>query len=482
MDLGIGPWRPDQPTTVPGVSPYVANVSLLPDAEVGVAYGPLKALSALSTSTALAAAPKGSLTAVTKAGIYTLFELASSAIYKISASGVPSSIGTGYNLPSGDKWTSTQFGTKAIFSNKTDGQVEYDIELGGAVAAISGAPKARVLRRVFDVLFALDCDGDNRLMRNSDYNYSNWTTGVANYQPMPEGTELVGIEEISDGIAIVFTRNTVYVLSRRADAQLYNMNVLARNVGAVAPWSIVPANGAVYFIDTNGFKVADASGVRRIGAGKVDTTVIGAMTQADLSAIEGAFDPQNERIRWRYSEDVGGTYTTKVIDYYLRYDEFAPGDINLAQIMTAASPGYTMEELDAFGDMDSLTLSLDDRFWYGGLPQLAGLTSTYLLAFFSGANLAASMRTSVKEMPRSGLVNSIQPLTDTTSATVTLNVSDRLADAMTTKGPFSMQASGRVPTRARGKNIQVQADIAAGVDWSYFRGFDDINMATGGVR
>jgi hypothetical protein len=256
--IGIGPYRPDQSASVPGVSPSVSNVMLLPDEELGVAYGPLKDLTALSTSTAIAAAPKGTLTAVTKAGIYTLFEMTSSIIYKIGATGVPTSLGTGYNLPSGDKWSSTQFGTKAIFTNKNDGQVVYDIELGGAVSAVSGAPKARVLRRIFDVLFALDCDGDNRLMRNSDYDYSNWTTGVSGYQPMPEGTELVGIEEISDGAALVFTRNTIYILTRRSDAQLYNMNVLARNTGAVAPWSIVPAGGAVYFIDANGFKMADA--------------------------------------------------------------------------------------------------------------------------------------------------------------------------------------------------------------------------------
>jgi hypothetical protein len=481
MVIAIGPYRPDQPVSAPGSSPSVSNVMVAQDAEVGVAYGPLQTMSALSTSTAIAGAPKGTLTAVTKAGVYTLFVMTASAIYRIAATGVPSSIGTGYNLPSGDKWSDTQFGTKAIFTNKNDGQLQYDIELGGAVTAISGAPKARIIRRVFDVLFALDCDGDNRLMRNSDYNYSNWTTGVANYQPMPEGTELVGIEEISDGTALVFTRNTIYILSRRTDAQLYNMNVLARNTGAVAPWSIVPAGGSVYFVDGNGFKVANASGVKGIGIGKVDQTIIGALTQADLSAMEGAFDPQLERIRWRYNE-TGSTYTTKVIDYYLRYDEFAPADINLSSIMTAASPGYTMEDLDAFGDMDSISLSLDDRFWYGGLPQLAGIDGSYLFGFFTGANLAATLKTGVSQMERTGLVNSIKPVTDSSTLSLYLNVSERLSDTLATKGPFTMQPSGRVPVRARGKNIQIEARIPSGATWTTIRGFDDVVPQTGGPR
>jgi hypothetical protein len=141
-----------------------------------------------------------------------------------------------------------------------------------------------------------------------------------------------------------------------------------------------------------------------------------------------------------------------------------------------------MEDLDAFGTMDTITTSLDDRFWYGGLPQLAALDTAYLFGFFTGSNLAASLKTAVTEMPRTGLVTSVQPVTDTSSATVTLNVSDRLADSLTAKGPFTMQTSGRVPVRARGKNIQLQADIAAGTTWTYFRGFDDLVMQPGGSR
>jgi hypothetical protein len=480
--ISIGPYRPDQPVSAPGVSPSLSNVTAYQDVEVGIAYGPLAGVAALSTSTALPSEPKGSLTAVTKAGVYTLFVMTASTIYRVAATGVPTAIGTGYTLPAGDKWSATQFGTKAIFTNKNDGMLQYDIELGGAVTAISGAPKGRIVRRVFDVLFVLDCDGDNRLMRNSDFNYSNWSSGVANYQPMPEGTELVGIEEIADGIALVCTRNTVYVLNRRSDAQLYNMNVLARNTGAVAPWSIVPAGGAIYFIDGNGFKVADGSGVRRIGQGKVDRTILGTLTQSDLSAIEGAFDPQNERIRWRYQVVTpGNTYTSTAIDYYPRLDEFVPATINLSSVMTAASPGYTMEDLDAFGTMDAITLSLDDRYWYGGLPQLAAMDSTYSFAFFTGANLAATLKTSVQEMPQTGLVTWVKPVTDA-SPSIYLNVSDRLADNLTAKGPFTMQASGRVPTRARGKNIQMEAQIAAGTNWTTFRGYDGVVMQTGGPR
>ncbi len=482
--IPLGPFRPDEVDTNQGFLENLSNASLKPDG-TGVAYGPLASLLITSTATALPSTPLGTLTAVTAAGVYKNFVMTSTNIYLYNASDVPGSIGSGYNVPTGDKWSATQFGKYAIFTNTFDGMLKYDIELGGAVTAISGAPKARVVRVIFDTLFACDCDGDNKVMRNSDFDYSNWTTGVSGYQPDPDGEAIVGVEEIVDGTAVVLQRNAIRTITRTADASLYTQRVAAKNQGAVNPWCIVPVDGAVYFVDTNGFKRFGPGGIEPIGTNKVNQWFLNRLGAGGLNSIEGAYDQEREVVRWRYTDGSSDTVFTDSIDFDIRLQEFIPVSEATEAIFTTATPGYTMEDLDVFGDMDSAALnahSLDDRFWFGGAPQLGGIDENGKLGYFAGPALAASFETSTQAMPVSGLVTSIKPLTDAANVTVQVGGSLKLSDAITYGTAASTQASGRAPVRTRGKNIRVKAAIAAAETWTYIRGFDDIVVRPGGQR
>lgn len=482
--IPLGPFRPDEVDTNQGFLADLSNASLKPDGQ-GVAYGPLASFISLSTATALAAAPKGSLTVVTAAGVYKNFIMTSTNIYLLNASGVPSSIGSGYNLPTGDKWSSTQYGKYAVFTNKFDGMLRYDIELGGAVTAISGAPKARVVRIIFDTLFALDCDGESKTMRNSDFDFTNWTTGVSGYQPDPDGEELVGIEEVMDGTAVVLQRNAIRTISRTSDASLYTQRFAAKNQGAVNPWCIVPVDGIVYFVDTNGFKSFGSGGIVAIGKSKVSEWFLARLGVGGLASIEGAFDQEREVVRWRYTDGASDTVFTDSIDYDIRLQEFVPVTEATEAIFTTATAGYTMEELDAFGDMDSVALnahSLDDRFWFGGSPQLGGVDENGIVGYFAGPALAATFETCTTEMPISGLVTSVEPLTDASDVTVQIGVSTKLSTAIAFGTAVATQASGRAPVRARGKNIRLRANIPAASDWTYIRGFDDVVIRQSGPR
>lgn len=475
----LGPFRPDQADTNSGFLVTLANGTLKPDGN-GVAYGPAPSLVVASTATALPAAPKGTLTAVTAGGAYKNFIMTSSAIYLLAADGSSSAIGTGYNLPAGDHWSSCQFGSKAIFSNTADGMLEYDIELGGAVTVISGAPKARVVRVVFDVLFALDCDGENKLMRNSDFNYSNWLTGVAGYQPMADGEELVGIAEVSDGVALVMQRNAIRVLIRVADASLYQMRLLAANQGAVNPQCIVSVNGALYYIDVNGVHRAAPDGVVEIGQNKVNNWLLNRFGSNGLSTIEGAYDPVREVVRWRYTDGSDDTIFTDSLDFDLRLGEFVPITEATTAIFTTATSGYTMEELDAFGTMDTIAISLDDRFWFGGVPQLGALDETYKLGYFSGGALAFTCDTSTMALDKRTKITSLRPVTDSPDISVAIGMSDRLSDALTFDDAVTPDEDGICSMYSAGKNLRFRAAIPAASVWTYVRGFDDLKPATGG--
>lgn len=104
-----------------------------------------------------------------------------------------------------------------------------------------------------------------------------------------------------------------------------------------------------------------------------------------------------------------------------------------------------------------------------------------MFGFFEGGFLPASIDTATLINPKSMLITSCLPVTDAADVTVSMGVRSRLADAVAWKLPRKMQASGRVPTKARGKALTARADIASS-DWSFIRGIDDLVVSEGAGR
>lgn len=483
MDIPIGPLRADSAAGVnPGDAAFVSNVGIRRDND-GVFYTPKPSLSVGSSATALNGPFKGGFSARTSSGTVVNFVCTSDTIYTVSSAGVVTSIGTGYNLPTGDMWSMCQFGTKAIFTNKTDGMLAYDIDAGGAVSAISGAPKARVVRAVFDVLFALDCDGNNRLVRNSDFVYTNWTSGVAGYQEFPDGLDLQGIEEINDSTAILFQRGRIRLVTRQPTQALWFQTTMARNEGAINPWCIVPAHGAVYFIDVNGIKRAGSDGVVPIGLGKVDHYFWDTYASASAETVLGAYDPVNDVVRWITKDTATDTNYAHGVEYDIRADEFVFREETLSGIMSAATAGYTLEELDAFGTVDTITESFDSRLWYGGTNGIFGISSAYKVGSYSGAYLAANFVSNTVMLPTRAVFKRMLADTDSANVQAFLAVSERIADGLTTSAISTPDASGHVELEhPAGKNFRLEATIPAGETWTYMRGYRDISLTMNGVR
>jgi hypothetical protein len=512
--LPLGPFRPDQPDTVPGRLANLLNASLKVDGE-SVAYGPLPGLLLVDPGGGSTTQPKGSLTCVTAAGAYVVFVMFDDSIYKVTNDGSYTLLASGYNLPAGDRWGACQFGKYAIFTNTFDGMLQYDIELGGAVTAVTDAPRARVVRVVFDSVFALDCDDDNKLIQYSSVNeHTNWTTGTSGYQPCPDGEQLQDIAEVTDGTALVFQRNAIRTLYRSDSILMFTMRKPIANKGAINPWCIVPVNGGAFFIDTNGFGFATAEGITPIGRGKVDRWWLADLEASGLASVQGAYDAEREVIRWLYhkagADDPDGEFEF-AIDFDITTGEFAPvgewgslvfsghpdttDSVRVSVIFTTASPGYTMEELDQFGDMDDMddpNMSLDDRFWFGGVPQLGVFVhrvasgGAYYLAYFSGNTLAATFETTTLSDNQDSRITFIRPVTDAETIELQVGRSQRLQDALTWNTAAGLQPSGRVAINpeTRGKNHRIRATIdAADTTFSYIRGFEDVKYTPpGGVK
>lgn len=484
--LPIGLPRPDIADTNPGIAKRTINVILSKDAN-GVSARPMKSLAAFGTAVALPDAPRGGASVVTRSGGYLAFVATGSNIYQVTGSYDWASVGSGFNCTAGDNWSLAQYGNFLVASNTTDGQYQLNIEAIGTFSAISGAPKARSIVPIFDCMFAFDCDGDNREMRNSDVNdHTDWENGVAARQPLPDGEELITGTELNDGLAIVLQRNAVRLLTRTSDRQLYVMNKIADGIGAVNPQSTVGIRGACFFMDISGpHMYAPGMAVpQHIGADKISKTFLEKASGTVFNKIEGAYDPVNQLVIWRYqASDVSSdTVFQDALIYSIRLDEFVEGEFDTSAIFSMASPGYTLEGLDAIATLDALPYSLDSRVWYGGEPRLAGLDADMKFGFFDGTNLAATCETATQAFPSRMRFQSVKPLTDAQNATVQIGTANNLYSTQAFSIAAAIQPSGRVPVRASGKNARFRINVAAGETWDYVRGIDDIVAVADGAR
>ncbi len=488
--IPVASYQPDMADSNPGVSAMAENVIVIRDAN-GLAHKPQAGLASPASSTALPAAPRGGVSAVNKSGIYTAFVATGSSIYKMNSLfelDASTSVGSGYGLPGGDFWSFARFGANLHASNTFDGIQKFNVDTDSAFSAVSGAPKARYIFTAFNALFALDCDGENRVMQNSVIGNSLlWTGKGANFRTMPNGEELMCGAELSPDFAIILQRNAIRGLHRVNDGRLFEVRRISSGRGVVNPRAFCSTDGVCWFLDSDGFyEYSMANGLRNIGKDKVNRTFLDTVTTGGLEGVEMKVDKVGNRVFIRYQSY--NTTSDTVFDDILVYDYLLQEWSTIKQQTTAlfnmATPGYTLDDMGDFGPLDSFAIKLDSRFWSGGESRIAALDANLKFSFLDGANLAAKSDSAVMASPRSILVTSITPHTDADNATVSLGVRDALKDSVTWKTGVGIQSSGRCPVRGRGKIIQIRHEVAASESWGFFRGFDQLGDGAklGGVR
>lgn len=490
MQFPFGPLAPDQGVGTPGICLIADNV--IPKLR---GYGPRQALVTAATATALPAAPRGMITCLKRDGTTVVFGLTETTLYQLTVTFTWTSIATGYTCTAGDDWSAVQFGNYLLYTNTTDGLYAYNIELGGAPTYISAAGDPREIEVIANMVFGFDCkddngDRNNRLIRNSDFNdHTDWVGGAADQQPLETGGELRAGFNLRNGAAIILQANTLRVLQfgRAGGGALYSLQEVSMERGTVGRKSCVAFDGVLYGISTNGvFRFTLGAGLEFIGAQFIDEQFLDRVELADLAKVQGAIDPARKIVLWRYPQD--GDVSAAVTGHMYGYRWDTPNNAwftwteDTAYLSRIATAGYTLEDLDAFGTVDSITISWDDRFWQGGQKVFAALDPDYKYATFSGANAEPRIQTSLQNSPITTLIQWATPIDDYPASTLSLGVADALSDAITWKTAASKVSGGRTPLRGRGMNIAFEWTAAAGAAGSFVHGVDHIRASGGGPK
>jgi hypothetical protein len=401
--LALGPWEPDKgPLSATSID-TVVNLNPLANG-----WGPFPDL--VEIGSALAGACRGCWYARKGDGSFVLLAGTADGLFRFDTATqawIDISGPSAYAVPDGDIWQALQFGAKFIVVNLDTKPQVYDVEAGGNFADLGGSPpQARYIWAAGDFVVlgylkvgAGEFPQDIHWSGLNDATY--WTIDRrkgSDRQTLPDGDEIMGGFGFPGGARII-QRRAKRAMAFTGGAYIFELRVLDATRGASSPLAIVPISSNDYvFWREDGIYRGDEN--LPIGAQRVDDYLLdqisGDVDIDELATVQGVADPFNKTVLWRYLSRDG---TSRVIGWDWELDRFFRLDVAAGLLFAAATPGFTLEALDAVSaSLDALTPSLDSRVWKGGAPTIGAFTASNTLAYFAGAAMAGTIETATLEL------------------------------------------------------------------------------------
>lgn len=500
MDRLWGQWIPDSPDfESPGMGNGTRNAIPLDDAQGS--YGPLPGLSAISE--ALSGTISGAVSATDISGNVSTFAGTLTALNKLGNGGSWSDVSKtgGYVVQPQESWSFTVFGNFLIAAADHGEPIQYiSLDSGVQFADLSNdAPRGRYVATVRDfVMVGNTFEGDQGSRPDQV-----WWSAIGDPESWPEpGTQAAAtvqsgrqvlpdsgyVQSIQSGVggadACIFCEDRIWRCNYEGAPTIFRFDAVERARGAYVPGSVVSVGAVAYYLARDGFYAFDGTSSTPIGAGKWDQFVLDDLDQSNKNRMTAAVDKTRKLIFWAYpgAGNTGGR-PNKILIYNYMTGFAMPAELETQVIASLQSTGYTLEDLDAFGNLDELGPSLDSPVWAGGAEYIGAINSDGKLAEFSGAHLEAQF-TSNQFGGERGFISGIRPYVNSTGATVSLRYKDEF-NGSTTGTPFvSVGADRFAPFRVTGRYFSVRVNVAAGSDWpanGKSQGFD-VRLQREGVR
>jgi hypothetical protein len=473
--IPFAPFCPDSSDFDPSVTDTVVNVIPRPSS-----YGPFPGFA--TASEALPDQPRGAFLARTSAGAYRTFAFTEDAIYEFNGATRDwddvSKAATTYAVPSEGAWSVVQFGDYVIAVNGIDDNQYFDLGSSTEFADLAGTPpKATYAAVVGDFLTLGNTEtyGARSVAWGGVNDAEFWEPGRrgSDYQIFPEGGEVLGIAGFERG-AVVFQDNVIREQTLNlASPFIFTFNKTDETRTIVAPRSITRAGGQIFFLTLEGFFRYGVPSTP-IGNERVDRFFQADADIEYLWQVQGAADPINKIVYWRYKSNnsTSATTTDRVLIYNYVLDRWSLANVELSWIFSSTTPGVTLEGLDALGyTLDTLPTSLDSRTFAGGTPLIGGFNASYELGFFSGAPLEAVLQTGdVSIAPERAFVRGFRPVCDAETITGRVAVKDRHGIERTWSDATAVERTGLIPIRASGRLHRFEVTIPANETWEHAHG------------
>ena len=264
----------------------------------------------------------------------------------VSKSGGP------YTTVDTDKnWSFCQFNSLVFACNGNVNLQQFNIVSDSAFSDTSGSPPQANYAAVinsFLVLSGLSAN-PNRVQWSGLGDTTNWTAGVnsSDYQDLPDGGLVRGVVGGELGVIISDARIRIMTFSPGSDV-IFNIYMVDKDVGCIAPYSIIQSNQRIFFLSAQGWQMTDATGaLTPIGAEKVDRYFLGKYDPGHPELVIGAIDPQKNTCYWiAKSNGSSQTYADFGIAYNWLLNRWSPFTGSFEYLGSLITPGLTLEGLD----------------------------------------------------------------------------------------------------------------------------------------
>jgi hypothetical protein len=462
-------WGPYTPDLAPHLNDGLTAISNAYPR--GNGYAPVGAFTAVTP--ALPADCLGAGSFVSPQGISVIIAGTATNLYRGFA-GSWLSLSAGYSLQDGQRWRFAQFGGLAIATSGADAMQKIDLETG-IVAPLGGSPPtARMLAGVADFLVAGVVNGAVNKVRWSGINNAEfWTIGArqSDEQTLPDGGSVNGI--IGGEYGLILQRGCVRRMSYVGGNTIFRFDKIASTLGCVTVHSVAQHGDRGFWLSDNGFMMSVAGQITPIGFEKVDRTFLAQYDVRSWPSMSAAIDQATSTVCWSMAD--------KCWIYNWVLEKWSIIDLAAQIVFPGFTPTLSIDEQDStVGSLDdnidgSGLLSFDDPRFKGGDPRFYVISSARTLGTLSGTNMAASFTTADREVVSEAdtRVKSCRPMTDAVAGlTLTLKTKQRLGDTPTTTTTSSLQTTGEMPIRARGRFVRASMAHAAASAWSYSQGCD----------
>ncbi len=293
-------------------------------------------------------------------------------------------------------------------------------------------------------------------------------------QIFPDGGR---VQALISGMAayegLIFCEKAIHRAQYVGPPYVFQFSPVDKSRGVIAPRSVIQAENLVYFLAEDGFYATDGSTVRNIGIERINLWWRANSMDSRRKDTIAAYDPINGLVAFAFASTA---CPAGLMDSILVYHPALNGFSLIPQVTrwlyTDTSRGVTLEGLDDYGPLDSLSFSLDSKDLLAGVRALACFGEDNTPRLFTGEPVEATLETAERGGERL-MVHGARPMVDGAPSTVSIFHRASLMGIPREKAcstPWSQDGICRLHLATRYARARIT--IPGGVNWTHATGVD----------
>lgn len=470
----FGEWTPDTPPLSAAVRDALNCVSYANH------YGPLQSVNALTS--ALPSAPVAGFSTSVINGVVETYAATSINLYQLVSNAWTDRSGAVYVVDVPAWWSFAQYRNK-VYAASYNNLLQVK-QIGSAVnfASITDSPKGRVIGVVGNFVMVGDINDPTdgfvpERVRWSPINNPGATWPLAGLSSaIAVQSDQVDLRAEQGAVMAIHGSEIGILLQERAVVRaeyagapkFFNFNEIDSSKGLLVRGASVQVGRTVYFLSEDGFYKTDGAGeAQPIGYGKIDRWFFEILNTANKSQIRATYDTIRRVVIWTFPSQ--GSSTNDMMLLYNPVDQrWSRANVATTFAVFSRTSGYTLEDLDALGTLDTIPTTFDSSFYEGGASQPAVFTTDYKLGSLSGDPLSATIEIgelSSEDHKTGGQlwISGVRPLVEGGDATIAIGTRKLPKDSIVWGAQRSITAAtGSVDFRSSAKFQSIRMVIPSG--------------------